>query len=876
MRSRRHSIGSSRSTPLLAELETPKEAPVQEDVQGAEPNMIVAVRVRPLSSEEKSKGLKSCCTVLNGKVVAIKKEGDPSGYLRSQMASINDYGFDAAFDENSTQTEVYEKTAKGFIKNVIKGLNVTVFAYGATGAGKTHTMLGNTRADESAAAAEAGVIPQAVFDLFAQLDAKKPTLLLGEKYNVITSFVEIYNEQVYDLLEPSGRILQLREDQERGVVQCAGCTDVIVESAKDVMLLLAQGNKRRKTEATMANSVSSRSHAVLQLSLQHVKRTDAGREVITDSKLSLIDLAGSERASATNNRGARLQEGANINRSLLALANCINALASNSSNNGRKTNVKYRDSRLTHLLKASLEGGNCNLVMIANVNPAHTTFEDSHNTLKYANRAKNIKVNPQAQEQAVESTWLERENNLREENIALKERILELESTVQRLLRGGSAPPPVDEPLSDVMDTYDTFSAPMEDLKHIEGVNEEDVEDNHDDLLNEQSVMDMVAADMDEDAASSTDNIVHDRDANAAVELEHVMISINTEDSSDSMVLEDEVIEEPDTGAPMAIYTVDICDTEEDACEEEVETITLPAPALEATQVALKSMVSAQSTESISMKSNTSKSTTTTSVANPFLQVLSSATKLDRNTKRNADEASITTVQTSSNNNSNAGNTGVVLENKRRRTMSSNSNAASSSTVASQPPVKAKSVFNTTSAACATNNKVQPVSTNTAASTTVGRKIRRRSLRTLPEDAQPQAVAQEKPLQTASDTIMQTKKKPTTLAPAAKSIQNQENENPQIKPDDLPNMDSKLKPIFRAPIDNAKGRRRSLGGVEGSLAAVSAMLVDLGATTGLVTRNKIPLTTQRDTTTAGLSTATRKKPVAVVPVEGSDKVWIDI
>jgi len=124
--------------------------------------------------------------------------------------------------------------------------------------------------------------------------------------------------------------------------------------------------------------------------------------------LNLIDLAGSERASATNNRGARLHEGANINKSLLALANCINALAGNTAS-GKKSNVKYRDSKLTHLLKSSLEG-NCNLIMIANINPSHLTYEDSHNTLKYSNRAKNIKVNPSVVlEHTKESNWMDRE-----------------------------------------------------------------------------------------------------------------------------------------------------------------------------------------------------------------------------------------------------------------------------------------------------------------------------------------------------------------------------------------------------------------------------------------------------------------------------------
>jgi len=323
--------------------------------------------------------------------VAIKKGG--SGYLKSQQTSINEYEFDRAYGEGSTQLEVFQGTAQPFLPALVhEGKNLTLFAYGATGAGKTHTMLGNSRADEAAGNAEAGIIPQCVNEVFRLIENKKEVATAGESWAVMVTFVEIYNEQCYDLLESSGKVLSLRED-ERGVVNVAGVTEIGAASPKQVFDLLSQGNKNRKTEATMANQVSSRSHAVLQMSLKHTKRSEqTGREMVVESKLSLIDLAGSERASATNNRGARLQEGANINKSLLALANCINALASNSGNGGaKKLNVKYRDSRLTHMLKASLEGS-ANLVMIANVNPSDLTYEDSHNTLKYANRAKNIKV----------------------------------------------------------------------------------------------------------------------------------------------------------------------------------------------------------------------------------------------------------------------------------------------------------------------------------------------------------------------------------------------------------------------------------------------------------------------------------------------------
>merc|ERR1719359_2206327 len=151
------------------------------------------------------------------------------------------------------------------------------------------------------------------------------------------------------------------------------------------MSLLHQANRHRTTESTGANEVSSRSHAVLQVAIEQRERTADLVSEIQVGKLSMIDLAGSERASQTNNRGIRMIEGANINRSLLALGNCITALSS------AVGFVPYRDSKMTRLLKDSL-GGNCRTVMIANVSPCHLNFEDTHNTLKYANRAKNIKT----------------------------------------------------------------------------------------------------------------------------------------------------------------------------------------------------------------------------------------------------------------------------------------------------------------------------------------------------------------------------------------------------------------------------------------------------------------------------------------------------
>lgn len=248
----------------------------------------------------------------------------------------------------------------------------------------------------------------------------------------------MYNEQVCDLLEPVNKNLPLREDPDRGVVIVVGLSEFKVTSYDEVLELLMKGQVNRKTEATKANIVSSRSHAILQFSVMHTKRAGASSNTMIESKLSLIDLAGSERASATQNSGVRLQESANINKSLLALANCINALSERSTKESastprkgtKKTNVKYRDSKLTHLLKGSLEG-NCNLVMIANVNPSDSTHDDTYRTLNYANRAKNMKVKPTTREIGAETTLAEREVRLKEENEELRLRLAKLEENAQ-------------------------------------------------------------------------------------------------------------------------------------------------------------------------------------------------------------------------------------------------------------------------------------------------------------------------------------------------------------------------------------------------------------------------------------------------------------
>lgn len=286
------------------------------------------------------------------------------------------FAFDRIFDENASQAEVYEASAKPLLDSVLDGYNATVFAYGATGCGKTHTITGTVQ--------EPGVIFMAMQELFERVGESA-----AEKVTEITlSYLEIYNETIRDLLAPSTSRggLMLREDANQAV-SVAGLSTHRPQNVQEVMDMIMRGNELRTMSPTEANATSSRSHAVLQINVASKDRNASVEEPHTMATLSIIDLAGSERASATKNRGERLLEGANINKSLLALGSCINALC-----DPRKRNhVPYRNSKLTRLLKFSL-GGNCKTVMIVCVSPSSVHFDETQNTLRYANRAKNIQT----------------------------------------------------------------------------------------------------------------------------------------------------------------------------------------------------------------------------------------------------------------------------------------------------------------------------------------------------------------------------------------------------------------------------------------------------------------------------------------------------
>lgn len=287
--------------------------------------------------------------------------------------------FDRILDQNASQGEVYESTTRNLLDSVLDGYNATVFAYGATGCGKTHTITGTAQ--------QPGIIFLTMQELFERIEERS-----SEKATELSlSYLEIYNETIRDLLVPGGSSggkggLMLREDSNQSV-SVAGLSSHHPQNVQQVMDMIMKGNEYRTMSPTEANSTSSRSHAVLQINVAQKDRNADVNEPHTMATLSIIDLAGSERASATKNRGERLFEGANINKSLLALGSCINALC-----DPRKRNhVPYRNSKLTRLLKFSL-GGNCRTVMIVCVSPSSQHFDETQNTLRYANRAKNIQT----------------------------------------------------------------------------------------------------------------------------------------------------------------------------------------------------------------------------------------------------------------------------------------------------------------------------------------------------------------------------------------------------------------------------------------------------------------------------------------------------
>ncbi|KDP32570.1 hypothetical protein JCGZ_13120 [Jatropha curcas] len=335
----------------------------------------VIVRMRPLNKDEEE-----------GEMI-VQKVSDDSLSINGQTLT-----FDSVADIKSTQVDIFDLVGAPLVENCLAGFNSSVFAYGQTGSGKTYTMWGpaNALLEENLSSDQQGLTPRVFQRLFARINEEQIKHADKQlKYQCRCSFLEIYNEQITDLLDPSQRNLQIREDVKSGVY-VENLREEYVFTMKDVTQLLIKGLSNRRTGATSINAESSRSHSVFTCVVEsRCKSTADGISSLKTSRINLVDLAGSERQKLTGAAGERLKEAGNINRSLSQLGNLINILAE-VSQTGKQRHIPYRDSRLTFLLQESL-GGNAKLAMVCAVSPAQSCKSETFSTLRFAQRAKAIK-----------------------------------------------------------------------------------------------------------------------------------------------------------------------------------------------------------------------------------------------------------------------------------------------------------------------------------------------------------------------------------------------------------------------------------------------------------------------------------------------------
>ncbi|XP_053542524.1 kinesin-like protein KIF1B isoform X2 [Ictalurus punctatus] len=344
----------------------------------------VAVRVRPFNSRETSKESK-CIIQMQGNSTIILNPKNPKEAPKS-------FSFDHSYWSHTTpedpsfasQSQVYNDIGKEMLQHAFEGYNVCIFAYGQTGAGKSYTMMGKQEEGQE------GIIPQLCEELFEKINDNNNEDI---SYSVEVAYMEIYCERVRDLLNPKNKgNLRVREHPLLGPY-VEDLSKLAVTSYTDIADLMDAGNKARTVAATNMNETSSRSHAVFTIVFtqrKHDNETDLSTEKV--SKISLVDLAGSERADSTGAKGTRLKEGANINKSLTTLGKVISALAEVSKKKKKTDFIPYRDSVLTWLLRENL-GGNSRTAMVAALSPADINYDETLSTLRYADRAKQIKCN---------------------------------------------------------------------------------------------------------------------------------------------------------------------------------------------------------------------------------------------------------------------------------------------------------------------------------------------------------------------------------------------------------------------------------------------------------------------------------------------------
>lgn len=373
--------------------------------------VLVAVRLRPMNQREKSAGSKECLKCLNPTSLA----------LESAQEKARNFTFDCVMPaQDASQMDVFDRTARPLLHKVLEGYNGCLFAYGQTGSGKTYTMQGEGSGENM------GIIPLLCTEMFHLVEERSGS----KNVTVLCSLMEIYNEQLHDLLKNSDeppKDLQIRDETALGGrgLYVEGITEHVVVSSVTVQKLIASGQARRAVGKTNMNEHSSRSHSVLTFRISTSDVDDEEGTSKTTSKLHLVDLAGSERQKSTGATGDRLKEGAQINLSLSALGNVINALTEGS---GKGRHVPYRDSKLTRLLQDSL-GGNSFTVMICNVSPAEINTEETLSSLRFAERAKKIENKATVNRDPKTARIAE----LLEENKVLKAQVQALQAHAARL-----------------------------------------------------------------------------------------------------------------------------------------------------------------------------------------------------------------------------------------------------------------------------------------------------------------------------------------------------------------------------------------------------------------------------------------------------------
>ncbi|XP_076636347.1 kinesin-like protein Klp61F [Colletes latitarsis] len=340
----------------------------------------VFVRVRPINNAEKIGKSMTVVDTPSNKEIFIRE--------RPHDKFTKKFTFDRVFGSFSTQVEVYNAVVHPMVEEVLAGYNCTVFAYGQTGTGKTFTMEGvdidpslHWRTDNNV-----GIIPRALSDLFDEL-----LITAEQEYSIRVTFLELYNEEVYDLLSPSDDAAKIRiyeDSTKKGAVIVHGLQEVTIYNKLDVFRILQKGSEKRQTAATLVNVNSSRSHTIFSITVHIKENTIDGDELLKTGKLNLVDLAGSENVGRSGAVDRRAREAGNINQSLLTLGRVITALVE------KTPHVPYRESKLTRLLQESL-GGRTRTSIIATVSPASINLEETLSTLDYAHRARNVTIRPE-------------------------------------------------------------------------------------------------------------------------------------------------------------------------------------------------------------------------------------------------------------------------------------------------------------------------------------------------------------------------------------------------------------------------------------------------------------------------------------------------